>query len=390
MKPLSSHEISAYRELFPVTERFIYMNHAAVAPISRRVAEAVEDFNRQALEYGYTRAETWHRRIETIRGLCAQLIGAEAEEIAFVKNTSHGLSLIARGLGLGEGDEVLISESEFPTNVYPWMALEKLGVVLKKIPAHGAELALDRLETLITEKTKVVSLSSVQYATGYRLPVAEIGRLCRDLGIYFFIDGIQSLGAFPLDVKRDKVDFLAADAHKWMLGHEGIGILYVRKDLIEKIDPCLLGWNSVVQPLDFDRLHFKLPETALRFEEGSHNGLSIYGLGAAVELLLEVGVARISERIMTLTDRLLEEGRELGLIFTSAVQPEFRSGIVSFRLPQDPEGQKLADLERRLFSEGIYVSVRRQSLRLSPHFYNTEAEISHVLKTVKKLSTALG
>ncbi|KAB2839488.1 aminotransferase class V-fold PLP-dependent enzyme, partial [bacterium] len=250
MKAFSPEEIENYRKLFPVTRDWIYLNHAGVAPISRRVAEAVELFNREALEHGYTQAARWHKRIEAIRADCARLIGAEAGEIAFVKNTSHGLSLIARGLGLKEGDEVLLSEAEFPSNVYPWMALEKSGVVLKKIPARGAELDLGHLERLITERTRVVSLSSVQYGSGYRLPVAEIGRLCRDTGIHFMLDAIQSLGAFPLDVARDRVDFVAADAHKWLLGHEGIGVLYIRKALIEKIEPALLGWNSVVQPLD--------------------------------------------------------------------------------------------------------------------------------------------
>lgn len=385
MKAFSPEEIENYRKLFPVTRDWIYLNHAGVAPISRRVAEAVELFNREALEHGYTQAARWHKRIEAIRADCARLIGAEAGEIAFVKNTSHGLSLIARGLGLKEGDEVLLSEAEFPSNVYPWMALEKSGVVLKKIPARGAELDLGHLERLITERTRVVSLSSVQYGSGYRLPVAEIGRLCRDTGIHFMLDAIQSLGAFPLDVARDRVDFVAADAHKWLLGHEGIGVLYIRKALIEKIEPALLGWNSVVQPLDFDRIHFELRPDAGRFEEGSHNGLSIYGLGAAVELLLEAGVPRIAERILALTGRLIAGLQELGMELASPLNDAQRSGIVSFRLPEDPEGKALPALERRLHAEGVYATVRRRGLRLSPHFYNTMEEMDRVLALIKKI-----
>ncbi|MCC6272344.1 MAG: aminotransferase class V-fold PLP-dependent enzyme [Deltaproteobacteria bacterium] len=385
MQAFSPEEIENYRKLFPVTRDWIYLNHAGVAPISRRVAEAVELFNREALEHGYTQAARWHKRIEEIRATCARLIGAEAGEIAFVKNTSHGLSLIARGLGLKEGDEVLISEAEFPSNVYPWMALEKSGVVLKKIPARGAELDLGHLERLITEKTRVVSLSSVQYGSGYRLPVAEIGRLCRDTGIYFMLDAIQSLGAFPLDVDRDRVDFLAADAHKWLLGHEGIGVLYVRKALIEKIEPALLGWNSVVQPLDFDRVHFELRPDAGRFEEGSHNSLSIYGLGAAVELLLEAGIPRIADRILSLTGRLIAGLQELDLELASPLLEAQRSGIVSFRLPEDPEGKALPALERRLHAERVYATVRRRGLRLSPHFYNTMEEMDRVLALIKKI-----
>lgn len=390
MHPFSPQEIEKYRELFPVTRQWIYLNHAGVAPISLPVAEAVELFNREALQYGYTEAGRWHKRIEEIRSSCARLIGAQTDEVAFVKNTSHGLSLVARGLRLSEGDEVLISESEFPSNVYPWMALEKDGVVLRKIPARGAELDLRHLERLITEKTRVLSLSSVQYGSGYRLPVAEIGRLCRDLGVFFMLDAIQSLGAFPVDVVRDSVDFLAADAHKWMLGHEGIGILYVRRALIEKIEPMLLGWNSVRQPLDFDRIHFELKSEADRFEEGSHNGLSIYGMGAAVDLLLEAQVPRIADRILGLTGHLIAGLEEQGLEISSSRQEATRSGIVCFRLPGDPEGKLLAALERRLFSEKIYGAVRRRSLRLSPHFYNTIDEIDRVLEILKKIRHSAG
>src|SRR5262249_51327361 len=179
---------------------WIYLNHAGVAPISLRVAEAVEAFNRSALDHGYTEAARWHKRFEEIREASARLIGARGEEIAFVKNTSHGLSLVARGLGLKAGDEVLISDLEFPSNVYPWLGLEKYGGRLQKLPARAAEPDVDQLEGLITEKTRILSLSSVQYGTGYRLPIAEIGRLCRGLGVYFFVDAIQSVGAFPLDV----------------------------------------------------------------------------------------------------------------------------------------------------------------------------------------------
>ncbi|MCE9624455.1 MAG: aminotransferase class V-fold PLP-dependent enzyme [Deltaproteobacteria bacterium] len=385
MPSFQKDEIERYREMFPVTREWIYLNHAGVAPISRPVAEAVETFNRLALEQGYTGAGVWHKRIEETRADCARLIGASPEEIAFVKNTSHGLSLVARGLDLKEGDEVLISEIEFPSNVYPWMALEKSGVVLKKIPTRGPELNLDHLEKLITEKTRVLSLSSAQYGNGYRLPIADIGRLCRDMGIYFVLDAIQTLGAFPLDVAREQVDFLTADAHKWMLGHEGIGLFYARKALIEKLEPALLGWNSVARPLDFDHIHFNLKPDAGRFEEGSHNALSIYGLGAAVSLLLEVGVERISERILGLTDRLIQGLQAQGLQITNSLEPRHRSGIVTLRLPEDPEGQKLPDLERRLFSKKIYASVRRQNLRFSPHFYNTDDEIAQVLETLKSV-----
>lgn len=384
MTGLDPSEIKRYRELFPVTRHWIYLNHAGVGPVSLRVTEAVEAYNREALEHGYTRGAAWHKRIEAIRESCARLIGAQAGEIAFVKNTSHGISLAARGLNLGEGDEVLISELEFPSNVYPWMALEKHGVLLKKIPARDGALDLDRLPELMTDRTKVLALSSVAYGTGYRLPLADIGKVCRDLGIFFAVDAIQSLGAFPIDVERDCIDFLSADAHKWMLGHEGIGLMYVRKPWLERIEPSLLGWNSVVGCLDFDRIDFRLKPDAQRFEEGSQNGLSIYGMGGAVELLLQIGVERIAGRILGLTGILIEGLQKISCILRTPLEPSLRSGIVSFRLDEDADNRRLAQLERHLFENGIYTAIRAGGLRLSPHFYNTEEEMQKVLETIHK------
>jgi selenocysteine lyase/cysteine desulfurase len=383
MNPFHESELADYRKLFPVCENFIYLNHAGVAPISRRVATAVEEFNQEALHEGYTAGPRWAKRFSEIRHASAKLIGAAAEEIAFVKNTSHGLSLIARGLELQGGDEVIISEVEFPTNVYPWMALAQKGIILKKIPERNGELDLETLKGLVSNKTRLLSLSSVQYGTGFRLPLRETGKFCRERGIYFCVDAIQSLGAFPLDVREDCVDFLSADAHKWMLGPEGIGLLYIRRELIEKIEPVLLGWNSVEGALNFDKIDFTLRRTAERFEEGSHNGLSIYGMGGAVDLLLEVGVERISQRILYLTDLLIQGLQDLGLTLTNSLNPRFRSGIVTFRIPKDEAGKKLSQMERHLFSKKIYASIRRGSLRLSPHFYNSEEEIQKTLQEIK-------
>ncbi len=201
----------------------------------------------------------------------------------------------------------------------------------------------------------------------------------------FLVDGIQSLGAFPLDVVRDRIDFLSADAHKWMLGPEGIGLFYARKELLDEVEPLLVGWNSVGQALDFDRLHFEWKPGAERFEEGTQNGMSVHGLGACVDLLLEVGVNRIAERILALTDYLQKGLVEQGAELQNSQQATHRSGIVSCRFPEDPEGKGLPALERRLFAEKIYASVRRRGLRLSPHFYNTFEEMDRVLETLKKI-----
>lgn len=385
--PISEKELKEYRYLFPVTKKWIYMNHAGVAPISLRVADAIMNYNQEALHEGYTAGPRWVTHFAKIRKHCAQLIEAKASEIAFVRNTSHGISLIARGLNLQAGDEVIVSEVEFPANLYPWMALEQRGIILKKIPCESGALQLEQLPHLITERTKVVSLSSVQYGTGYRLPVKQVGQLCRERGVYFFLDAIQSLGAFPLNAVEEYVDFLAADAHKWLLGHEGIGFLYVREELLEKIEPVLIGWNSVEGALNFDQINYQLRKTAARFEEGSHNGLSLYGLGAAVELALEVGIERIAERILKLTDQLITGLQELGLSIANPLETEQRSGIVLFALPDDPSAAALGELEKYLFSKKIYASIRKGRLRLSPHYYNTEEEIDKIIKEIKIFMT---
>lgn len=383
LSPISQKELKQYRYLFPVTKKWIYMNHAGVAPISLRVADAVMRYNQEALGEGYTAGPRWVSQFAKIRASCAQLIHAKASEIAFIRNTSHGISLIARGLNLQAGDEVIVSEVEFPANMYPWMALEAKGIVLKKIPCVEGALQLEALPQLITKRTKVLSLSSVQYGTGYRLPVAQVGKICREHGVYFFLDAIQSLGAFPLDVVKEHVDFMAADAHKWLLGHEGIGFLYVREALIESIEPALIGWNSVEGALNFDQIDYRLRKSAGRFEEGSHNGLSLYGLGAAVELALEVGVARIGERLLKLTDQLIAGLQELNLPIANPMERKYRSGIVLFTLPGDSQGHALSELEKHLFSKKIYASIRKGRLRLSPHYYNTEEEISKIIKEIK-------
>lgn len=202
-------------------------------------------------------------------------------------------------------------------------------------------------------------------------------------GIYFLLDAIQTLGAFPLDVQEACVDFMAADAHKWMLGHEGVGIFYVRRELLPVLEPVLLGWNSVKYPHQFDTIHFELAPDARRFEEGSANGLSIYGMGAALELLLQIGVPKIAARILKLSDLLIQGLQALGCKITCPLERPFRSGIVTFKLP-DEDRQKLDDLEKFLLDEKVYASIRRDCLRFSPHFYNSEEEMKDVVNLVEK------
>lgn len=380
--PFSSQEIEELRALFPVTQNWIYLNHAAVAPISLPVAAAIQAFTQEALQQGYTASAKWSQRVEAIRASAARLINGDPRELAFVKNTSHGISLIARGFTWKPGDEVITCETEFPSNIYPWMALEKQGVILKKLPICDGKIQIELLNNWITPQTRLLTLSSVQYGNGYRLPLNEITELCRQRGLFFLLDGIQSLGAFPLDVSNTPVDAMAADAHKWLLGPEGIGLFYLRTQNLEKIEPALIGWNSVAQAHRFDRINFELRPDAARFEEGSPSTLSLYALGAAIDLLLQIGVSRIAERILALTEQLSQGLQARGLQITSSVDPRYRSGIITFRIPG--EISRTQELERFLFSQKIYAAFRQGSVRFSPHFYNTEAEIDQALQAIDR------
>lgn len=384
MEPITEKELKEYRYLFPVTKKWIYLNHAGVAPISLRVNDAVMKFSAESLHEGYTAGPRWVKQIEKIRHQAAHLIGALSEEMAFVKNTSHGLSLLSEGLDFQSGDEVIISELEFPANVYPWMALEKKGVVLKKIPSKGSAMDLAKLPDLITSRTRVVSLSSVTFNTGFRVPLSEVGRLCRERGVLFCVDAIQSLGAFEINVVHDHIDVLSADAHKWLLGPEGIGIFFIRKNLLNQVRPVLWGWNSVAKSLDFDHIDFTLHPDARRYEEGSHNAMGIYALGAAIELIEEIGVTRITGRLLKLTQILIGGLQELGLRVTNVLDDQHRSGSVLADMGEGSDPNKLSALNDYLLAHGVYASVRGGRLRLSPHFYNTESEMEEALKILSE------
>lgn len=359
-----------YREEFPITKNLVYLDHAAVSPVSLRVKKAVNDFLTEAVEYAFFNYGSWLQRVEDIRGTCAKLVGSERDEIAFIKNTSHGLSLVAQGLDWREGDNLITYEREFPSNVYPWLSLKRRGVSLRFIPFKGYGFHTDEIENLIDTRTRLLSISSVQFTNGFRCDIQRIAELCKKKGVLLFIDAIQSLGAIPLDVKELGIDFLAADGHKWLLAPEGTGIFYCRNELGEILYPSLIGWKSVINEHDYDQLDFVLKNNALKFEEGSFNVVGITALGAAIEILLGIGIERIERRILELGDLIIEETAKRPLELRSPGDRKERSGIHSIAGNFDPKVVK-----DKLKALGIIVNVRGGALRVAPHFYNTEEEI---------------
>jgi len=301
----------ALREEFPVTRNFNFLNHAGHAPLSRRAADAARRYLRHSEENAYVHGG-FFKQVEKVRAQIAALLHANPDEIAFTKNTSEGLSFVANGLTWQNGDNVVISNAEFPANVYPWQALRARGVQVRMVLEEDGRIPLERLLEAMDSRTRVLAISSVQFASGFRSDLATLGEHCQSKGVFLCVDAIQSLGAFPIDVNAMKIDFLAADGHKWLCAPEGSGLFYVRKEIQGHLHPTTIGWLSMKEPFEFGRYQFEFADTARRYESGSYNLAGIYGLGGALELVAELGIQAISQRLLDLTDRLTSGLRDKG------------------------------------------------------------------------------
>jgi selenocysteine lyase/cysteine desulfurase len=365
------------RSFFPVTRELAYLNHAGVAPISTRVQEALERYALEATRHGaFHYGRFYDAEIERVRERAARLLGAGSGEIAFVKNTTEGIGLVAAGLDWRRGDRVVTCDLEYPSNVYPWWSLRQRGVETVMLRGREGRLPFEQVEeALRSPRARLLALSSVEYGSGARNDLDALGALCRERGVLFCVDGIQSLGCLPVDVERSHVDFLAADGHKWLLSVEGCGIFYCARRVLELVTPRIVGWRSVVDNKNFDEYHTELQPGAGRFEEGTPNTAGIFALGAAIDLLLEIGIDAIARRVLSLTDRLVEGLASRGACVLSPRSEGEASGIVAFRLGDEPP----EDTARRLRARGAFVVVRRAAVRASPHFYNDEEDLERLL-----------
>jgi len=377
---MDNNYFETYRREFPVSGNYIYLDHAGVSPISLRVKTAIEKFLAESAEGGSFHYPVWAERIVEIRRACAQLINAGPDEIAFVKSTSHGLSIVAQGLDWKPGDNVLIYEKEFPSNIYPWLNLRSKGIEVRTIPSRDGRILFEDITRLISSRTRLLAISSVQFSNGFRIDLEKVGSLCRDKQVLLCVDAIQSLGMVPMDVKAFHIDFLSADAHKWLLGPEGIGIFYCSNGLAGRLSPPLIGWKSVRNELAFDRPEFLLKTNCLRFEEGSMNLLGIFGLGAALDLLFEVGIEQIEQRVLDLGDLILQEAEKRGYRALTPVARHERGGNITVSGDFDPARVRDALREKR-----IMVNARGGGIRVSPHFYNIEEEIIDFFKMLDRL-----
>lgn len=373
------------RAEMPIARRWVYFDHAAVAPLPEPTRHAIRQWVDEATEMGDLVWQRWSARLEEVRQAAARLIHAQTGEIALVPNTTTGISLVAEGFPWKEGDNVVTLENEFPSNQYPWMNLASRGVEVRRVAVEGGVVDLDRVSDACDARTRIVSLSWVGYASGWRIDVREAAEMCHRRGCLLFLDAIQGLGVFPLDVTAEGVDFLAADGHKWLLGPEGAGILYIRREHLERLRALMVGWNSVVQRSDYSRVELRLRDEAARYEGGSHNMVGFLGLGASLDLLLSLGVSPtqspLAEQVLAITDAACQQLVALGGVLHAPRIGPHRSGIVTFRFPQ----HESALIRQRLEAAGIVARCRAGGVRISPHGYATEEEVGRMIDVLQSM-----
>ena len=369
-----------WRAQFPSAARQVHMNHAGISPLPQRVGAAIQTFADEAVLLDAAVYRRWETRAEEVRAAAARLIGARAHEIAFVRSTSEGLSLVASGLAWEPGDNVVTIADEYPSNVYPWFGLRRLGVETRLLARTQARFGPDDVAAVIDGRTRVLAVSAVDWQSGFRADLAALGELCRARDIVFVVDGIQAVGALRVDVAACGVDVLAAGGHKWLLAPEGCGILFVSDRVVERVHPVVLGWKSVDNAVTYLPYHFDLRADAARFEPGSAPHLGIHALGAALDLLLEVGPAAIEARVLDITDELADGlGRRGANVLSPRVGAE-RSSILTFAVGET------ADLHKALTDSRIVTRQRLGGIRLAPHFYNDADDVARVLDVVKTFS----
>jgi selenocysteine lyase/cysteine desulfurase len=367
------------RNLFPLTRDYIFFNHAGISPMSDRARAALHSLI-EDMTLRPTPIDLVEEPADRLRRSLARLLHVPSETIAITRNTAHGLSLLAHGLDWQPGDNLVISQGDYPENVHPWRALAERGVELREAPVTDGRITPESVFSLVDERTRVISLSHVQHANGCRVDLAAIGRECDRRGIVFAVDAVQSAGAIELDLSTLPVDFLAAGACKWLMGPIGAGFCYCRPELLKRLATPLAGVRSTMHPRDFLSALFDVSDEARRIEESSVSPLDIVAFGVAVDLLLEVGAAAVERRVLSLSRRLGEGLAAEGFEVLGPWPREDResSGIVSFRRP----GSSPAEVVRDLRCAGIIGRIYPDAVRLSPHFYNTEAEVDRVVQVL--------
>jgi selenocysteine lyase/cysteine desulfurase len=357
---------------FALDPSIIYLNHAAVAPWPQSTVEALTDFAQENGTFGSQNYPDWVAKERALRGLLAQLINApESDDIALLKSTSEGLSFIAYGLDWRAGDNIVSIAQEFPSNRIVWESLQSQGVEVRLLDLANSNQPEEDLIALCDRRTKLLSVSSIQYASGRRMQLQPLGEHCQTNQVIFVVDAIQSLGAVPFDLQSCQADVVVADGHKWMLGPEGLALFYCSPNLRDRLKLNEFGWHMIEAMGDFDQKTWQPADSARRFECGSPNMLGVHALHSSLSLLLDRGLAEVSAAIQNLTDLMIEQVDALNYQLLTPRASELRGGIVTFIVPEHDNHL----LYLSLMKQGVMCAYRGGGIRFSPHFYNTNGQI---------------
>jgi len=377
-----SFELGDWLPEFPVREHALYLDHAAVCPLPRPIAEAMRQRITEQEETGYDNYKEWHNNHLSCRHLGSQLAGCTPDDISIIRSTSEGLSLIAEGLDWNEGDEVLVGSEEFAANVAPWLGLARRGVNVVRFPQPDGRIDPKVVEKHMGERTRLLAVSWVAFHTGWIAPLAQLGLVCRDRGIILVVDAIQGMGVLPLHLVALGVDAVVADGHKWLFGPEGAGIMATTEELRARLYPVISGWRNVtLASHDFFLQRLEHHTDGRKFEAGATNDIGVAGLAAGLDLIAAVGRDNIQARIETLSRLLTRILLAHGWDVFSPGSGHPIAGIVAAR----PPSVSPADARRRLLERRVVVSVRQGCVRFSPHFYTTRGELEALDRILEKV-----
>lgn len=366
----------SFRSLFPIAEKYAYLNHASAGVLSRPAFDAMH----MVLEKSMTEGPRVFQEMESLqhnaRSRAARLVNAQLHQIAFLRNTSEAIAAVANGIDWRAGDNIVSAAGEFPANVYPWTRVaEYYGAEIRNAPCVNGLVDMEEMLSLANERTRVVAISWVQFATGQRLNIRKIGTFCRERGILFVLDTVQGLGALQLDVEKDCVDAFAAGAQKFLLGPKGVSLLYLSDDALDRVRPTVIGWTAVKNYSDYLTHDLDFREGAVRFEGGTPNVAGICGLGEAIELFLRAGPSQIEKHVLSLNRYLTRELQQQGYRIVSSPLPEEASGILACQHDRY-SAQEICD---RLDRHNVITSARNGALRIALHFYNTQSDVDALL-----------
>lgn len=368
------------RQLFPfINNGIIYFNHASTAPVSSVVRERLCELLKEKSESKIDDYHSFLRVYEETKNLLAEFINSNPDRIAFIDNTSNGLNILASGLEWKRGERVLLNDIEFPANVYPFLNLKRFGVEVDFVKSKNGIVTAEDLIENVKPETKLISVSFVQFLSGYKIDLEKLGKFCRDKNIILSVDGIQGIGAINFDAQKFNVDFLSCGTQKWLFGAQGLAFIYLTEELQRKINPAYLGWLSVEDAWDLLNYSMRLKSNANVFQGGTLNTFGIYAFNTSLKIFNQFGFERIEENVISNTKYLRRKLNEIGVnCLIDEVSDEYYSGITTFRTDNNEK------LFKFLEDKKIVCSLREGYIRLSPHFYNTFEEIDFVVNSIKE------